>query len=570
MPARLGVIADDLTGAGDTGLQFGKRGLRTVVLLDLPAAGGMGGPASGLAEADVLVVDTDSRAASTDAAYRRVREAASALLARGVAQLYKKVDSTLRGNVGSEIDALLDETGASAALVAPAFPANGRTVAGGRLLVHGVPLAETDFARDPIWPARDSHVPAILAAQTRRPVGQVELATIRGGAVAIAAAVEAGRRRDGVQVFVLDAVRSDDLAAVARTVVASAGRWIGVGSAGLAEHLPDALGLAALTPDLSLGEREQVQADRPLAMAGGGVPPSNAKKEARESSTPSGQAPRDVARGGENAVRPSPVAGAEPDAAGKGVRGLGQLAPTLVVVGSVNSLARRQLAVLVECRSTVVVELDAIGCLERAVRPPADQTRLVERLSAAAAGDVASAAAAARRALADGQDVVLALAAPSRGCDRADARGCESADARGCSPLLDAAADRAADPVSGRLSALAAELRLSPGEVARAVVGVLAQATAATWRSEAPIGGLVLTGGDTARAICRALGALGLVVESEVLAGIPCCHLVGGPAAGLAVITKAGGFGPPEALARAVEYLQDRSTRCRATTPRDE
>ncbi|MHB1159801.1 MAG: four-carbon acid sugar kinase family protein, partial [Chloroflexota bacterium] len=109
---RLGIVADDLTGAMDTGVQFAKEGLHTVVMLGEGA----------LPEAEMVVISTDSRDEPADEAYRRAKEAGLRLAGRAI---YKKLDSTLRGNLGPEIEGLLDGLGLGRALVAPAFPSSG-------------------------------------------------------------------------------------------------------------------------------------------------------------------------------------------------------------------------------------------------------------------------------------------------------------------------------------------------------------------------------------------------------------------------------------------------------------
>jgi len=92
---RLGIIADDLTGAMDTGLQFSKQGLETLVSMSWQE----------MPDAQVLVVDTDSRAVGASEARHRLEVVARMLEGR---TLYKKVDSTMRGNVGFELRALAD------------------------------------------------------------------------------------------------------------------------------------------------------------------------------------------------------------------------------------------------------------------------------------------------------------------------------------------------------------------------------------------------------------------------------------------------------------------------------
>ena len=139
----LGIIADDLTGAMDSSGYFAEKGLTTVVVL-----------APGYSPtADVVVVSTNSRADDADVACEKVRQAVKRLTGRIV---YKKIDSTLRGNIGVELDAAMDELACDKAIVAPAFPAVGRTTVGGLLLVDGTRVAGTQFAQDPISPVRES------------------------------------------------------------------------------------------------------------------------------------------------------------------------------------------------------------------------------------------------------------------------------------------------------------------------------------------------------------------------------------------------------------------------------
>jgi len=222
---KLGIIADDLTGAMDTGVQFAKGGLETVVMLD----------DGNLPPAEMVVVSTDSRDLPAEEAYRRAREAARRLTGR---TLYKKIDSTLRGNLGPELDGLMDGLGLERALVAPAFPANGRTTVDGYHRVHGVLLSASPFANDPLWPARDSHLPSLLAAQSRRAVGYLPLPIIESGVEAVMRALMA----EEAPLVAADAATQTHLRTLALALV-ELGGWLPCGSAGLAEEWPRAMGL---------------------------------------------------------------------------------------------------------------------------------------------------------------------------------------------------------------------------------------------------------------------------------------------------------------------------------------
>jgi uncharacterized protein YgbK (DUF1537 family) len=123
------MIADDLTGACDAGVQFAERGIATVVWLD---PDGTPPEPTGL-----LVLTTDSRDEPPETARAKVGEACRRLAAGGRELVFKKIDSTLRGNIAAEIESCGFET----AWVAPAFPALGRTVAGGWVYANGVRVA---------------------------------------------------------------------------------------------------------------------------------------------------------------------------------------------------------------------------------------------------------------------------------------------------------------------------------------------------------------------------------------------------------------------------------------------
>lgn len=151
---RFAILADDLTGATDSGAQLVRAGYRVAVVFynaSLP-------PPEDL---DAVVVDTDSRQLDPDLAYRRAAEITRRL--KDAKILYKKIDSTLRGPVAKEIEAVFQESGRTGALIAPAFPGNGRTTRRGVQMVHGEPVHETRFAEDPATPVREGHIPTLLA-----------------------------------------------------------------------------------------------------------------------------------------------------------------------------------------------------------------------------------------------------------------------------------------------------------------------------------------------------------------------------------------------------------------------
>lgn len=427
MTPELGILADDLTGATDTGLQFAKSGRRTSVGLNWPA----------YPSCDVLVLDTDSRNQPAEVARRLVSGAARGLRRAGAQRFYKKIDSTGRGNLGAEIEASLEETGAAMALISPAFPQLGRTVRDGRVLVRGVALDQSEFARDPLWPATTASLDAILRRQTTLQIGQLSLDDVRQGPTRVRASLRS-LLADGRRLVIADAETGIDLRCLAEAVQTAGEQILPVGSAGLAEWLVGTL-------------------PRP--------------------------------------ARPARVVHLS-------------AGPILVVAGTMNRIGVGQVA-RVLARGARIVVLDVAAALDDP-----------EMAADEAAPDVAA-------HLAEEPCVVLALRDP-----------------RASAPDLSAAA-RARD--------------LELPEASARLMRSIARATEQGMDAVAPAA-LILTGGDTARVVCGELGTYALDVSREIAPGVPLCQLQGGRWDGLPVVTKAGGFGELETLARVVLELEGMRT----------
>lgn len=201
----VGVIADDLTGANATGVLLTRTGYPTASLTELRW------PDGGLDDYPCIVIATESRAAPADEARRRVDAASRLLLDHGRRPMAKRIDSTLRGNVGPEVEAVLAALGpGSVAVVTGAFPASGRTARDGIHYVHGVPLAETEVRNDPLCPVTESHVPTLVRSQTSLPVELLPLARVRAGAGAVAETI-AEMAGQGVRIVCADAETDEDI-----------------------------------------------------------------------------------------------------------------------------------------------------------------------------------------------------------------------------------------------------------------------------------------------------------------------------------------------------------------------
>ena len=152
---RIAVIADDLTGALDTGVQFSNWGF-AVQVTDNPFS----------SVADVVVVNTDSRSLDPEKAYDIVFSVAEKVSSFDI--IYKKTDSTLRGNVGAEIQAVLDATGEETAFLTPCYPPTARYVKDGCLLVDGVPIDQTEYSSE--HGSQQSYIPELIRTGVTRPI----------------------------------------------------------------------------------------------------------------------------------------------------------------------------------------------------------------------------------------------------------------------------------------------------------------------------------------------------------------------------------------------------------------
>lgn len=153
------VIADDVTGACELAGSAQRYGLEAIVYLDCEQV------EFSPSHCVIPVLTTDSRHCPSHEAAARVRRAHAILRKAGYRRFYKKCDSTLRGNIGAELAALLEGGSAPRLIYGPAFPAAGRVVREGQLLVGGQPVAATPFARDPLAPVRESNIAAAIRSQ---------------------------------------------------------------------------------------------------------------------------------------------------------------------------------------------------------------------------------------------------------------------------------------------------------------------------------------------------------------------------------------------------------------------
>ncbi len=227
----LAVIADDLTGAADAGIQFGRFGNQVLLVPQQELAAIKPESITG-----DLAVSTESRNLSPDAAGERVRQTGVAVGRLRPQMIYKKIDSCMRGNVGAEVAALANVCGCRGALIAPAFPAQGRTTLHDVHYVRNIPVADSEMARDPASPIKASRLSELIALQYRRPVGRIDAADLDENPRRLKALV-GDLLKQGRRLIACDAAHQRHLEVIARLAGDQFPHLLLAGSAGLAQAL---------------------------------------------------------------------------------------------------------------------------------------------------------------------------------------------------------------------------------------------------------------------------------------------------------------------------------------------
>ena len=222
----LGVVADDTTGANDIGLMFSNNSYTVKVVT-------FNKESKYEPDADVLIVDTDSRLDTPEESYQKVYEATKKLQDLGCTLFFNKICSVFRGNIGADFDAMLDALGQEFAVISLAFPKNGRKTINGIHTVHGKLLEHSEFANDPVHPMHKSNLVEILQEQTSRKVTMVPLEIVRRGPIELRLEIE--KQRKDYKYCIVDSENQSDL-----TIVAEAIHDLPIicGSSAIAEELP--------------------------------------------------------------------------------------------------------------------------------------------------------------------------------------------------------------------------------------------------------------------------------------------------------------------------------------------
>jgi len=212
------IVADDFTGANDTGVQLKRRGIDTNVVFSTETIHN---------SSCSFVIDTESRGISEEEAYNKVKRLLRGVNFSDFKYVIKKVDSTLRGNIAVEVKAVDEAYGSELVLFAPALPDLNRTTVGGIHMLNNIPITQTEMARDPKKPVKEDNIKNILKKVYSEEVTHVPLKTVQSGKI----------RLSGSRIFTFDAVTNADMKKIIRAGIETGKKVLWVGTAAMADNL---------------------------------------------------------------------------------------------------------------------------------------------------------------------------------------------------------------------------------------------------------------------------------------------------------------------------------------------
>jgi len=231
MREKVTAIADDLTGANELGLIFKKNGINPIVAIDFAPDR----PFPNF-DYDSVVINLETRRLNPKRAYEKIKH----FLERHKFWLknlvYKKIDSTVRGNLAEELDPFFELDMADVAAVVPALPYNGRITVGGYHLVNGIPIIYTEYAKDQGRNIEESYLPFLIQRFSHYKVSHITLIDVLKGWENIDKQFVEHFKK-GNRIIVLDATNNTDLERIACAIKTSKLKILPVGSAGLMEKL---------------------------------------------------------------------------------------------------------------------------------------------------------------------------------------------------------------------------------------------------------------------------------------------------------------------------------------------
>ena len=425
----LAIIADDLSSATDCGVQLAQKGFKTSVLVNIPEA-------INVRNENVIAVDTNSRSLKGDEAYHLVLKVAQMLKEAGFDHIYKTIDSTLRGNLGAEIDGVMDVFRFDIAVIAPAFPLYGRTTIKGKHYLHGIPLNQTEIASDPNYPVKEENLALLLSMQSRRKSGLVDLETLNQGKDFVTKRLQY-LIRTGAEFAIFDAQSEIDLAKIIEILINIKFPVLWVGSTGLSRYLDK-----AIKDDIRDSTRVKVH-----------------KK-----------------------------------------------GPVFIVSGSASEVTRNQIATLTSQQKVIPIEINPLKIVAGEKIMQNEITRCQNKLVDTLISD---------------KNVVLYVNSSRQDINKVKSLGIKNG--------------------------------LTGHDVSHLITYCLGRIAAKVVET-CELGGIILTGGDTAKSVCTQLGVTAIELIKEIEPGVPLGLLR--ELKDLPIITKAGAFGDPNTLLNAVNALR--------------
>ena len=227
---------------------------------------------------DAILISSNSRPLPAAEAYERVKAGTIALKNMGVQYFSKRIDTTLRGGVGVEVDAMLDVVGEDAvAVVVPAMPQSRRILVGGYSVIDGVALINTPVAQDVRTPVKENYIPRLLAGQTRRKVGLVTLDRVLAGQEAIELALKEQRENE-CGVIVVDAITLEDVETIAKACISLKWNVVAVDPGPFTSKLAFHRGLIGVE-EPNIPQCDEVEGKTVLIAAGSATPVTKKQME---------------------------------------------------------------------------------------------------------------------------------------------------------------------------------------------------------------------------------------------------------------------------------------------------
>ena len=241
------IIADDFTGSNDTGMQLQRRGFSVNVFFKKPS----------VLPADMSVVlDTETRGLSADAAYEKVKQDTKEIDFSKFKYVIKKTDSLLRGNIPQEVKAIDEIYKSELVIFMPALPDLGRTTVNGVHCLNGIPITQTEMAQDPVKPVLEDHIQRLLQQAYDEKVYLITSAQIAAGDIDYSE----GR------LYAVDAKSNAEMQVVIKKALESGRKILFVGTAAMADNIfalefpvKPAMGLVASVSEVTRKQVHQAE-----------------------------------------------------------------------------------------------------------------------------------------------------------------------------------------------------------------------------------------------------------------------------------------------------------------------